>query len=608
MSKKNMPQIAMSKTSDYDLPAISYTVWPADLHGHRFHVKLRIQNPDPSGQVIQLPAWIPGSYLIRDFSKHIETIAGYRGDQPHEKLLLERIDNDQWRLPNVNGPVEIFTTVYAFDSSVRAAYLDSERAFFNPSNLCFLVKGQEDLPCALAIAPPEESAAHAWMVQTSLQSVKTDAQGFGFYLAANYADLIDHPVALGDFQCIQWKSHGTTHTMAIQGCLHAIDASRLANDLQAICASTIELFEPKTKKAPFNQYLFLVNAVLNGYGGLEHRNSTALLCRRDQIPQVDIPLDERSYQEFLGLCSHEYFHAWLVKRIQPKVFQPYQLDRRNYTRLLWLFEGFTSYYDDLQLFRSQRIDLKTYLNLLSENWNAILRSPGREIQSLADSSFDAWTKYYQVNENTPNAVVSYYGKGALLALGLDLSIREFTQNQKSLDDLMRALWQRHGLTQEGIAENGLEQLILDVVGLGFRNTWHQFQSRYIFGTEDIPLQKWFNPTMISVKPKSQTKVERIKLQLGIRHQEVDGWIKISAVLNGGAGQAAGLAAGDLLASINGQRVTGPRFEKVLSSLQENIPVTFTFYRDDLEHERVAVLRNSQIPLQYTLIPTPAQPN
>ena len=583
-----------------DLPAIQYTIWSADLHGHRFHVKLRIENPLPNGQILQMPAWIPGSYLIRDFSKQIETIEAFALDNPNQALPLERIDNDQWRLPKVAGAVEILTTVYAFDSSVRAAYLDTERAFINPSSLCLAVKGQESLPCALILIPSKDASAIDWTVQTGLQPVKLDSQGYGFYLAKNYDDLLDHPIAMGDFQIAHWNSNGVSHSMAIQGCIHEIDLQRLATDLQAICTCTINLFEPKTKVAPFQNYLFLVNAVLSGYGGLEHRNSTALLCRRDQIPQINTPLDESSYREFLGLCSHEYFHAWLVKRIQPKAFQPYQLDRRNHTRLLWLFEGFTSYYDDLQLFRSKRIDLKTYLKLVTNNWNGILRGPGRLKQSLADSSFDAWTKYYQADENTPNAVVSYYGKGALLALGLDLKIRAFTGNRQSLDDLMRLVWHTHGATLNGIAEDGLDGLMLKLLGKGFSKTWNEFKSRYIFGVEDIPIQKWIHSKTVSLKPKTHSKLEQIKLQLGLRHSDANGWLKVTHVLDGGAAQLAGLAAGDLLASINGERITAARWDKILSSLIPGQVIQICFYRDDLEHECMTVLEDDQIPTQYTL--------
>lgn len=585
-----------------DLPAIQYTVWPADLHGHRFRVKLHIANPDPNGQVLQMPAWIPGSYLIRDFSKQIETIDAYKVANPKKQITLERIDNDHWRLPPVDDAVEILTTVYAFDSSVRAAYLDTERAFFNASSLCLAVKGQEHLPCSLAITAPEAACADHWTVQTTLRTVKTDDRGFGFYLAQNFDDLLDHPVAMGEFQLVHWKSNGIAHRMAIQGCNHIIDVKRLSEDLQAICTSTINLFEPKTKRTPFGEYLFLVNAVLSGYGGLEHRNSTALICRREQIPQENIVFEESAYREFLGLCSHEYFHAWLVKRIQPKVFQPYDLSKRNYTRLLWVFEGFTSYYDDLQLLRSKRIDLKTYLKLVADNWNGVLRGPGRQKQSLADSSFDAWTKYYQADENTPNAVVSYYGKGALLALGLDLQIRAFSKNKLSLDDLMRLLWKKHGITSDGLAEDGLDALIFELLGVGFTKTWNEIKARYIFGVEDIPLQKWIGSNRISVKPKSLSTLEKLKLQFGVRHIDANGWLKITHVLDGSIAQAVGLAAGDLLASIDGQRITSTRWDKVLGSLAENTHTRITFYRDDLEHERMVSLESAQTPVQYELIP------
>jgi len=587
--------------SNPDFPEIQYTVWPADLHGHRYRVKLHIANPDPEGQIIAMPAWIPGSYLIRDFSKNIESLEAHTVEN-NKALLLDRIDNDRWRLPKNCSAVDILTTVYAFDSSVRAAYLDTERAFFNASSLCLSVKGQEHLPCSLAILAPEAAFADQWSVQTSMAVAKTDARGFGFYLAQNYDDLLDHPVAMGEFQLVQWQSHGTPHCMAIQGCINPIDTARLADDLKAICSATIDLFEPKSHKAPFKNYLFLVNAVLNGYGGLEHRNSTALLCRRDQIPQDKVLYEENAYREFLGLCSHEYFHAWLVKRIQPKAFQPYQLDRRNHTRLLWLFEGFTSYYDDLQLFRSRRIDLKTYLKLVADNWNSILRGPGRQKQSLADSSFDAWTKYYQADENTPNAVVSYYGKGALLALGLDLQIRAFSKNKHSLDDLMRLLWQKHGVTMNGIAEEGMDDLLHELLGDGFIKTWKEMKSKYIFGTEDIPIQKWISSKLISAKPKSESKLEKLKLQFGMRHTDSNGWLKVTHVLDGGVAQAAGLAAGDLLASINGQRITSSRWDKVLGGLTEGQSISICFYRDDFMHERLALV-NTVTPTQYELSTT-----
>jgi len=580
------------------IPAIQYTIHAADLDGHRYDVTLRIANPNPAGQMLRMPAWIPGSYLIRDFSKHIESIAAFSVFGAAEtELSLERIDNDTWKLPAVaaNTIIEVRTTVYAFDTSVRTAYLDSERGFFNPSSLCLAVEGQTHLPTALAIAP-----IGTWSVQTTLSRVKTDAAGFGFYLAPNYDTLLDHPVALGHFQTIDWKSRGVPHSMAIQGCLQEVDRKRLITDLSAICDSIIDLFEPKTKRVPFQRYLFLVNAVLSGYGGLEHSDSTALLCNRDHLPQAGCPLNDDRYREFLGLCSHEYIHAWLVKRIQPKAFQPYDLQSRYHTRLLWLFEGFTSYYDDLQLLRSGRIALQPYLDLVAKNWNMVLRGPGRHKQSVADSSFDAWTKYYQADEHTPNAVVSYYAKGALLALGLDLLIRAQTHQRKSLDTVMQLLWAVHGKTQEGLAEDGFDRIVLAAIGPDFKKPWLQFKARYIEGTDDLLLAQWFATEGITAAHKKMSLLENMKLQWAMRYNDQSGWVKLTHVLDGGIAQRAGLAPGDVLASINGQRISPSRLDAVFAHLQMGTNARLRFYRQDCEHESQFVLEPSSPVVQYQL--------
>ena len=577
-------------------PAVQYTVWPLDLHGHRYKVSLCIENPNLTGQIISLPAWIPGSYLIRDFSKHIETIEA-REIESDKSIELKKIDSDRWLLPPKLSAVEITAVIYAFDDSVRAAYLDQERGFFNPSSLCLAVAEQSHLPCSLAIAPPLFNADSPknvqWELITTLQAVKTDSNGFGFYLAKNYDDLLDHPLAMGKFTKIEWSSCGTPHLLAIQGLsaelASQLDTLTLKTDLQKICSKTIQFFEPRQLTAPFKRYIFLLNASLNGYGGLEHRDSTALLCKRDHLPQKNKSHVKKSYEEFLGLCSHEYFHAWLVKRIQAKDFQPYALNRRAHTTLLWLFEGFTSYYDDLQLLRSNCISLERYLELVTNNWNMVLRGPGRHKQSLADSSFDAWTKYYQANENTPNAVVSYYAKGALLALGLDLVIRSYShqhlKKRLSLDDVMRYLWVEHGKNLKGIEQLDLDKAISTIVGKGFISTWESFTKNYITGTRDLPLQNWIpqaNP-ILSVNPKSLSALSAFKLRLGMRTTESQGWIKVTQVLDDGLAQIAGLAPGDLIASINQQRLDPARLDLVLSNALEQTELSFQFFRGDFEY-------------------------
>jgi predicted metalloprotease with PDZ domain len=346
--------------------------------------------------------------------------------------------------------------------------------------------------------------------------------------------------------------------------------------------------------------LFLVNAVLSGYGGLEHSDSTALLCNRDHLPQKGVPLNEDGYREFLGLCSHEYIHAWLVKRIQPKAFQPYDLQVRNHTRLLWLFEGFTSYYDDLQLLRSKRIALQPYLDLVAKNWNMVLRGPGRHKQSVADSSFDAWTKYYQADEHTPNAVVSYYAKGALIALGLDLLIRTKTRNRKSLDTVMQLLWAAHGKTQEGLLEDGFDRIVLAAIGPDFKKPWLQFKALYIEGTHDLPLAQWLAAQGIVVTDKKMSLLEHMKLQWAMRHSDQNGWVKVTHVLDGGIAQRAGLAPGDLIASINDQRITPSRLDAVFAQLQMGTTTRLRFYRQDCEHESQFVLGPSSPVVQYQL--------
>ena len=568
------------------MPAIEYRIYPKDLHRHYFEVELLIKNPNPDGQRVQLPSWIPGSYLIRDFSKHIASIQAYTvNDRRQEvKLALKKINNSTWELPPKIGSVTMRMSVYAFDTSVRTAYLDQYRGFYNHSSLCLQVLGQSHQPCQIEII--QTSQTSEWEVATTLKKRDVNRQGFGTYVAANYDELIDQPVALGSFTRLTWKSHGIPHEMAIQGSISELDIKQLTEDLQAICNTHIAFFDPRKKRAPFEKYLFLVNTVGQGYGGLEHRSSTALLCNRGDLPLKNIygKTNESAYQNFLGLCSHEYFHAWMVKKIQPKAFQPYGLDRKNFTNLLWLFEGFTSYYDDLQLFRSHRITQEQYLKRILDTWNSVLRTPGRFKQSVADSSFDAWTKYYQIDENTPNAVVSYYAKGALIALGLDLIIRDWTGNKKSLDDVIRNLWKKHGALGNqpgiGISEHGFDDIIIETLGIDFSPIWKQFSKQYINGTKDLPLENLFLKAGFKFHHKKTSSLDEIKSILGIRTVAADGWVKITHVLEGGAAQISGIAPGDILASLNHERITPSRLDEILGQIHKRSKVTI--FRHDLE--------------------------
>jgi predicted metalloprotease with PDZ domain len=328
------------------------------------------------------------------------------------------------------------------------------------------------------------------------------------------------------------------------------------------------------------RYVFMTLAVGDGYGGLEHRASTALICARSDLPVKGKPGQTDGYRTYLGLCSHEYFHTWNVKRIKPAVFAPYDLQAENYTSLLWLFEGFTSYYDDLMLVRSGLIDVDAYLKMLAKTVNGVLRGSGRTKQSVAESSFDAWVKYYRQDENAPNAIVSYYAKGSLVALGLDLTIRAGTGGKKSLDDVMRALWQRYGRDffsargGRGLEESDVLALFEEVSGLRLAS----FFRRYVHGTDDVPMETLLAPFGVGrIKPEISDKPDA-----GMRLTADGGDSRIANVYEGGAAHKAGLSAGDKLVALDGLRVPAAGPDGLLGRYRVGDTVTIhAFRRDEL---------------------------
>jgi len=574
----------MKKTSQKKPAGVQYTIVPKDLAGHLFNVTVTVAAPDPQGQVFALPAWIPGSYMIREFARNIVRIRAESGGQPVD---LVKLDKHTWRAAPVAGPLTLHYEVYAWDLSVRAAHLDQTHGFFNGTSVFLRVQGQEAAPHQVDIQRPGDPAAADWRVATSLPELGARRYGFGTYIAADYDDLIDHPVEMGDFALASFKAHGIPHDIVVTGRVPNLDMERLQQDLKAICETQIAFFEPKTKKAPMDRYVFLTMAVGDGYGGLEHRASTALICSRADLPTTAAPKTaERSegYVTFLGLCSHEYFHTWNVKRIKPAVFAPYDLQVENYTPLLWLFEGFTSYYDDLMLVRSGIISEATYFKLLGKTVGSVWRGSGRTKQSIAESSFDAWTKYYRQDENAPNAIVSYYTKGSLVGLAFDLSIRAKTGGAKSLDDLMRALWERYGRdfyagalgTGRGVTEKEVEALFDEVSGLRLKSLF----DRHVRGTEDIPLTKLYAP--FGVKVLDERKNGKPSLNANPGRDQLG--TKLSQVHEGGAAHQAGLSAGDIVIAIDGLRVNGnpSNLDQLLSRYRVGDTVTVhAFRRDEL---------------------------
>ena len=576
--------------------AVHYRIVPADLALHLFEVTLTITRPDPEGQTVSLPAWIPGSYMIREFARNIVRIsASCEG----RRVRLTKLDKHTWRAAPCKGILQLQYQVYAWDLSVRAAHLDQTHGFFNGTSVFLRVHGKEQLPHVADIQPPEGEAYAGWRVATSLRELKARRHRFGTYIADDYDELIDHPVEMGEFALIRFEAHGIPHEMAITGRVPRLDTARLAADLKKICEAQIALFEPARKTAPMERYVFLTLAVGDGYGGLEHRASTALICARNDLPVVGQKEMSDGYRSFLGLCSHEYFHTWNVKRIKPAVFAPYDLSQENYTPLLWFFEGFTSYYDDLMLLRSGVIDSGAYLKLLEKTINGVHRSSGRFKQSVAESSFDAWTKYYRQDENAPNAIVSYYAKGSLVALWLDLVIRRDTRGRRSLDDVMRALWRRYGRDfytaggERGVEAHELEALFDEVTGLRLRPVF----DLAVRGTRDLPLAETFSSFGISMEDRRKGG----KASLNVRTQREGNDCKLASVHEGGPAHQAGLSGGDVLVAVDGLRVTSGNLDGLLQRYQPGDTVELHAFRRD-ELMRVDVTLAADAAPLFTLEP------
>ena len=530
---------------------ITYRIEVADAHAHLFRVTLTVARPALE-QRLSLPVWVPGSYLVREFARHLSGLGARQGsfDRP-----LRQLDKATWLARcEARGALVVSYLVYAFDTSVRAAFLDANRGFFTGTGVCLRVEGCEAQSHRLEL----RALPAGWQVGTVLRPLKVDAAGRGTYEAADYDELVDHPVELGRFWRGRFTAGGVPHEYLVSGALPDFDGERLLADAKRICEAQISFWHchaagrggkgGKTGKPPFERYVFLHNLVEDGHGGLEHRASTALVSSRRDMPSLHADPMRRAdngdgYANLLGLISHEYFHSWNVKRLRPAEFARYDYTQENYTELLWFFEGFTSYYDDLFLVRAGLIDAARYLKLLARTLTGVLACPGRQVQSVAQASFDAWVKYYRGDENTPNATISYYTKGSLVALALDLTLRR--EGRGSLDAVMQHLWAASG--GGPISEADIAAALRHI---GARS-YDAELAAWVHGTDELPLQPLLALFGVGWNAEPATLAQR----LGVRVNEsaLTG-VKVSHVLRGGEAERGGLCAGDELLAVNGWRV------------------------------------------------------
>ena len=535
---------------------LHYQIEFDDYRQHLIHVTLRFV-ADPT-QVLSLPTWIPGSYLIREFSKHIESVRAY--DEEGRLLEIQKFEKNKWRLFNTDHElITVEYDVYAYDLSVRGAYVDQTRLYVNPACACLGLEGQEDKAVEVELFLPDE--LKHFQLATGMAS-KSLVKGRFTLKAKNYAELIDAPFELAEQTRFSFEANGIPHEFVVSG-KHAMNAARMQQDIEKICATEISMFG----SAPFSNYTFMTMATANSYGGLEHPNSTSLISPREDLPKANEPEEpSEDYQRFLGLCSHEYFHSWLVKFIRPENFVNYDLNKESYTSLLWIFEGFTSYYDDLILLRSGVISQASYIKLLKTQIDRYLQNPGRFVQSVSESSFDAWVKFYRQDENSNNAGTSYYNKGCLVALCLDLGLR---LRGSSLDALMRKLYEN---AQKGIQVH--ERTIVELCNELTGDNWIEQINHLINTTDELPLDQLFPEFGLSYSLKNDKS-----LPLGLKLVDKPEGVLVQSARRDGAAAQAGLSAHDVIIAIDGLKATVKLVEKYAK--QEGSYSILAFRRDEL---------------------------
>ena len=541
---------------------------------HEYQITLSFNQDNDLPIEFSLPNWVPGSYLIRDFSQHITQLSA---SCDGHTVALTQLTKNKWHANGQKGEWQICYTVYAFDLSVRGAFLSTERGFFDGACLFLKIHGCENLPHNVSL----EGFPAQWQIATTLPQTATHQ-----FQTASYADLIDHPVEMGKIEFLDFTATGIPHRIALSGFYRDFDRQRFVDDIQKICETELAMFP---KPAPFQEYLFLLHVGDNIYGGLEHISSTALLADRNSLPPHNMGEANEAYTQLLGLFSHEYFHAWNVKSIKPEAFVPYDLDQETYTEQLWAFEGITSYYDDLFLARSGVIDSNAYLNLLAQSITRVQHTKGRLKQTLAESSFTAWNKFYKQDENSSNAIVSYYQKGALAALCLDILIRQKSGGKHSLDSVMQQHYRDWVNTGKGIPEKQWQERCQQITGVDLQS----FFQTALYSTDELPLQECLANVGVTLDwqplPRShggglagETVCVKPAGDFGARFKQNGDSATLTHVFNGGSAENAALCPQDKIIALNGYACNDLAAQWAQLAVSER--ATLHFFRSGVLHQ------------------------
>ncbi|MEN9250070.1 MAG: PDZ domain-containing protein [Gloeomargarita sp. GXS_bins_116] len=545
--------------------AIRYHITAPHPATHYVHIELTVRGWQQDILELSLPVWTPGSYLVREYAKHLENFRVAGG------LPWRKVSKNRWQIQTQGlDPIRVYYDLYANDLSVRTNHVDATHLYLNGAATFLSVPAARDVPHEVVLALPHPD----WRISTVLPAL-----GPGHFRAPNYDALVDSPIEAGRQAIYPFTVRGIPHELAVWGPL-PVEAPRVLQDITRIIEAEAELFGG----LPYDRYLFLLHLPLQGYGGLEHKNCCSLLYSRRQLTRPE------GYQRFLNLVAHEFFHLWNGKRIQPAEFIPLDYDRENYTTSLWFCEGTTSYYDLVMPWRAGLYDAKRFLELLSEEITRYFQTPGRETQSLAEASFDAWIKYYRREANSINSQVSYYLKGALVTLLLDLRIRWRHDNRRSFDDVMRKMWREFGQTGQGFTPEQLFQVIQAVAGEDLGDCWREA----IEGTAPLPLAETLAAFGLELQAvPGQVPYSGLVLETGRT--------RVKYVLKHSPAWWAGLDPGDELVAVNNQQVRGETGGDWWQSWRPGETVTITYLRREELHQCTLTLQDPQ-PERYRLQP------
>ncbi|MEO0376665.1 MAG: M61 family metallopeptidase [Cyanobacteria bacterium P01_A01_bin.17] len=565
-----IPNIASSAVT----PSIHYQVEMPNPASHLFDVTLTIQNQNSAILDLKLPVWTPGSYLVREYAKHLQTFRVE--DAQGQALSWRKVSKNHWQIEAGDvAQLKVRYQVFAHELTVRTNHLDASHGFLNPGAVLMYIPGFEEAETTLTVTPPE-----GWTVTTALSPVEGKLNTF---VADTFDTLVDSPVEIGTHSLYNFDVLGKPHQWAIWG-KGNFDIDRIIADTQKIVEVEAKIFGG----LPYDRYFFLLHLSAGGYGGLEHKFCTTLLFPRFNFRTAE------SYNKFMCLVAHEFFHLWNVKRIRPKALETFDYDQENYTDCLWFCEGVTSFYDLAIPMRAGIYDAKNYLKLISDSITRLQAIPGRQVQSLSESSFDTWIKLYRPDANSKNAQVSYYLKGELVSLLLDLLIRRESGNMRSQDQVMQKMWQQFGQSETGYTHAQLKSVVESVAGIDLTDFWE----KYIEGTVELPYDGFLNPFGLGVKVET---AEDAPPYLGIELKSETGTAMVKTVFCDSPAHDAGIAPDDQILAIDGFRVRANQLNDRLLNYQPNDQIQVTVFHDE-ELRTYSVTLTESRPTAYKIQP------